>query len=297
MTKHHGSASAAVSLDRVAAIIRSRAQHHGDAVAQHAALAALITPYLRKRLGVDVALTASDAAYICLLLKVSRIEAGGMQMQHAEDIAGYAGIVMACLSAEMMDTAAAVTKADVPRFETPGQPGTATVTATFSPEDGEEDAPPTLTMRNRNHRGEIHEREIYPGRVWYGISDFHAGPQWFLTAGDPGRGVTREFALADCNFALTDALMLAPSPPFAAPGSLPKGVKVVAGGVYRDRTSNVYGVPDNPYLARGGPIYWCDQRMQFETGAKDSTNALMGWTEDGRATNGNSQRDLVSRVK
>lgn len=48
-----------------------------------------------------------------------------------------------------------------------------------------------------NYRGETAERSITPKRVWYGISDWHPEPQWFLTAFDHDKNADRDFALTD----------------------------------------------------------------------------------------------------
>ncbi|MBR7652707.1 MULTISPECIES: hypothetical protein [Brucella] len=48
-----------------------------------------------------------------------------------------------------------------------------------------------------NYRGETAERNITPKRVWYGISDWHPEPQWFLTAFDHDKNADRDFALRD----------------------------------------------------------------------------------------------------
>lgn len=48
-----------------------------------------------------------------------------------------------------------------------------------------------------NYRGETAERTITPKRVWYGISDWHPVPQWFLTAFDHDKNADRDFALRD----------------------------------------------------------------------------------------------------
>ncbi|EXL07395.1 hypothetical protein BG46_10785 [Brucella anthropi] len=48
-----------------------------------------------------------------------------------------------------------------------------------------------------NYRGETAERAITPKRVWYGISDWHPRPQWFLTAFDHDKNADRDFALID----------------------------------------------------------------------------------------------------
>ncbi|WP_210164608.1 hypothetical protein [Brucella intermedia] len=48
-----------------------------------------------------------------------------------------------------------------------------------------------------NYRGETSERTITPKRVWYGISDWHSEPQWFVTAFDHDKNADRDFALCD----------------------------------------------------------------------------------------------------
>nr|WP_278437252.1 hypothetical protein [Brucella anthropi] len=48
-----------------------------------------------------------------------------------------------------------------------------------------------------NYRGETAERTITPKRVWFGISDWHPVPQWFLTAFDHDKNGDRDFALRD----------------------------------------------------------------------------------------------------
>lgn len=91
-----GSELAAREIDRVAKLVRGRESHHGDAVNQHAEMARLFAGYLKGALGLDVTLNASDAAMMCLLLKISRIMEAGPKPEHVEDIIGYAGIVLAC---------------------------------------------------------------------------------------------------------------------------------------------------------------------------------------------------------
>lgn len=48
-----------------------------------------------------------------------------------------------------------------------------------------------------NYRGERSRRRILPGRIHYGVSAYHDGPQWFVDAIDVERSVNRTFALAD----------------------------------------------------------------------------------------------------
>jgi hypothetical protein len=49
----------------------------------------------------------------------------------------------------------------------------------------------------RNWRGEVGVREIYPKSVYFGITEWHPEPQWFLLARDEDKGATRDFAFAD----------------------------------------------------------------------------------------------------
>lgn len=49
----------------------------------------------------------------------------------------------------------------------------------------------------RNWRGEVAERVITPIRVWFGSTEWHPEPQWFLRAMDEEKGAERDFALRD----------------------------------------------------------------------------------------------------
>ncbi|WP_192798927.1 hypothetical protein [Brucella anthropi] len=48
-----------------------------------------------------------------------------------------------------------------------------------------------------NYRGETTERTITPKRIWYGISEWHPEPQWFVTAFDHVKNADRDFAVKD----------------------------------------------------------------------------------------------------
>lgn len=54
-----------------------------------------------------------------------------------------------------------------------------------------------LTFTYRNWRGEIAVRRVIPKRVWFGITEWHGTPQWFLAAHDLDKGEDRDFALLD----------------------------------------------------------------------------------------------------
>lgn len=47
-----------------------------------------------------------------------------------------------------------------------------------------------------NWRGETAQREIRPTALWFGSTEWHPEPQWFVRATDLDRGATRDFALS-----------------------------------------------------------------------------------------------------
>lgn len=62
--------------------------------------------------------------------------------------------------------------------------------------------PPSSTDRTfsayyRNHAGVVAWRTITPMEVWYGTTEWHKQPQWFLKAQDHSRNAIRDFALSD----------------------------------------------------------------------------------------------------
>lgn len=63
-----------------------------------------------------------------------------------------------------------------------------------------------------NYRGETANRWVAPIRLWFGVSEYHTGEQWFMKAYDFDKAQKRDFALADCVFntptpaAMTDGL-------------------------------------------------------------------------------------------
>ena len=54
-----------------------------------------------------------------------------------------------------------------------------------------------VTMLYRNWRGETAKRTFVPNGVWFGTSEWHKEPQWFLKATDLDRNEERDFALKD----------------------------------------------------------------------------------------------------
>lgn len=69
-----------------------------------------------------------------------------------------------------------------------------------------------ITMTYRNWRGEVAQRTIRPVAIWFGKTDWHPEPGWLLNAWDCDKGERRDFALADCQFALIGT----PAPPTPA---------------------------------------------------------------------------------
>lgn len=56
----------------------------------------------------------------------------------------------------------------------------------------------------RNHRGAIGLRTVEDPGLWFGHTEHHPAPQWFLRGGCCTRGEVRDFALADVIRFLTD---------------------------------------------------------------------------------------------
>ena len=48
-----------------------------------------------------------------------------------------------------------------------------------------------------NYRGETSLRSIIPREIWFGKTEWHLGPQWFMDAYDIQRHAVRSFALKD----------------------------------------------------------------------------------------------------
>lgn len=48
-----------------------------------------------------------------------------------------------------------------------------------------------------NWRGESSWRQVWPGHTWYGTTEWHKDPQWFLHALDIDKNEVRDFALVD----------------------------------------------------------------------------------------------------
>lgn len=52
----------------------------------------------------------------------------------------------------------------------------------------------------RNHKGAYRLRNVYPNRLYWGVTQWHTTPQWLLEAFDNDKGLFRTFALKDCDF-------------------------------------------------------------------------------------------------
>jgi len=53
-----------------------------------------------------------------------------------------------------------------------------------------------ITADYTNWRGERRFRRLRPRLVWFGATDYHPEPQWFLRARDLEDGAVKDFALA-----------------------------------------------------------------------------------------------------
>lgn len=57
--------------------------------------------------------------------------------------------------------------------------------------------PDELVFWYRNYRGEEGYRRVRPISLRFGVSEWHAEPQWLLKAEDLEKGSEREFAMRD----------------------------------------------------------------------------------------------------
>jgi hypothetical protein len=56
---------------------------------------------------------------------------------------------------------------------------------------------PPLTLSYKNWKGEVADRMIMPTTVWFGTTEWHPNPQWFLKGTDLEKREERDFAIAD----------------------------------------------------------------------------------------------------
>ena len=57
-----------------------------------------------------------------------------------------------------------------------------------------------MTFSYRNWRGQKDKRRVKPIRVWFGSTQWHPDPQWFLEAEDVDKSEVRDFAFVDMSF-------------------------------------------------------------------------------------------------
>lgn len=93
--------AAQAALGDVAKILEQR-DTHGDPALQHGLLGQLWTSFLLQP-GPDGAasmrhMTPENVMFMMLLMKVARVHASGVQTEHVEDIAGYAGLILGVLA-------------------------------------------------------------------------------------------------------------------------------------------------------------------------------------------------------
>lgn len=54
-----------------------------------------------------------------------------------------------------------------------------------------------IAFKYKNWKDKISNRTVIPIDIWYGVSDFHDGEQWFLKAYDYDKEDIRNFAIKD----------------------------------------------------------------------------------------------------
>lgn len=64
----------------------------------------------------------------------------------------------------------------------------------------DDETTPPLTFSYKNWRGESATRRVRPLRMWFGSTEWHSEPQWFLEALDIDKNQVRDFALVDISF-------------------------------------------------------------------------------------------------
>ena len=65
----------------------------------------------------------------------------------------------------------------------------------------------SLRFSYKNYRGEHSVRWATPKTFWWGSTEYHPEPQWLMSAFDHDKGQMRDFALADCDFAVSEHLV------------------------------------------------------------------------------------------
>lgn len=57
-----------------------------------------------------------------------------------------------------------------------------------------------LSFIYKNWRGESSQRNVMPLTIWFGVTEWHPRPQWFLRATDLDKNESRDFAMQDIEF-------------------------------------------------------------------------------------------------
>lgn len=60
-----------------------------------------------------------------------------------------------------------------------------------------------VTILYTNYRGETATRLILPEKIWFGSTEWHPEPQWFLEALDIEKQAVRSFAMRDIQIWIT----------------------------------------------------------------------------------------------
>lgn len=53
----------------------------------------------------------------------------------------------------------------------------------------------SIAIDYTNHRDERRHRFVLPIKIWFGVTDWHPAPQWFLRAFDFEKMKSRDFAM------------------------------------------------------------------------------------------------------
>ncbi len=56
---------------------------------------------------------------------------------------------------------------------------------------------PPLKFEYTNWEGKTATRTVQPIKIWYGETQYHKGPHWFLKAVDVEKNAERDFAIID----------------------------------------------------------------------------------------------------
>lgn len=62
----------------------------------------------------------------------------------------------------------------------------------------------SLRFGYTNYRGEPSVRHATPRRFQFTSTEYHPDPQWIMSAMDHDKGQMRDFALADCDFSISE---------------------------------------------------------------------------------------------